>query len=500
MMRFLIPLLILGAVLSGCTDDPVAPDSSITFLRGDIEARGQDELEQLRGLERVEGSLHVWGAYDLSPLEHLVEVTETFELFGLSATNLNALDAFMVGRDVMIVDCPYLSTLSPALSWDLRDLTIRACNGLVEVSAAIDARDVEISFCRSLRSIDGIEAEDMDLIGLPSLERISESVKMRKLLVEDCGSPFDLGLLANCSEKMWRCYLRDLDGVADMQGLPVFANMVELHLEGMPDLRDLTGLSGNESIGFLGVIECSDLVSLSGIEALPNLQTLHINYNHALESMAGLGLGLGGLNTIMVYGNSVLTDVSALAEQDLGTDISIQQNAMLMSLEALSGHQRLETLNLSGFQTLTDFSGLTDVPLLKKLEIDGFEDLESLSGLESIVELDDLELESLPSLEQIDLPLRFTSLANLRISDCDQLGSCDGLDHVTWVASLYIDHNDGLMTLSGLDALVVVSRLSINLNPLLSQCEIDVFADQFELASYDWWGNGPCVPPAAKGR
>lgn len=168
----------------------------------------------------------------------------------------------------------------------------------------------------------------------------------------------------------------DHDSAVTSLGLTHLTQLSLLILESLPKLASMAGISASLQNTGMGTIIISgtaleDLSGLEGIESVPNM---YLSVNQKLKSLQGLHNLRYSDYGLSIYGNAVLTDITALSgltRIDNGT-LEVQYNHQLTSLEGLGNITTIgRGLWIVGNSQLANLSDLNDELIIRNQEDDG---------------------------------------------------------------------------------------------------------------------------------
>ena len=298
--------------------------------------------------------------------------------------------------------------------------------------------------------------------------------------------------------------LTSIDGnliIGEWQVMFILGNRLLTNLQGLNNLsyvggslgisfnQSLTDLSGLENIislpQGLSITGNQSLKSLVGLDNLEEVQSVWIGGNDSLATLNGLGslqachenLNIGFSNEYGIYGNPMLTNLSALSElTSVGNTIWVSHNNSLESLYGLHHVDSLYSLYIADNDSLLSLDGLDNLSIVGDAYGSGLvtilrnNSLGSLSGLDNVSIMPNLQISGNNSLSSLSgLENLATITMNLAISNNDLLGDLDGLNNLGEIAwGLNISHNASLISLAGLDNLSSIgSGIWLSHNPLL---------------------------------
>jgi hypothetical protein len=302
----------------------------------DVRANRQAQIDELRGCEVIDGTLHIARLpgtdeeMSLAALSSLRRVRDSLELEGLpSLAGLEALE--QVGNLKLV-------------SVEDTDLTVFGSLERVvwDPPGSDDGGVITISGCQDLHSLAG-------------LERLTT---WNRLLV-----------LEN-------------PALETLSGLSGPARLVELKLRALPALRDLRGLEFARQVGSVELRQ-TGVESLSGI-SLESADTLRLIQNGALVSFDGLER-LASVDNLQVDDNASLLTVR-LPSLEQVQSISITRNGVLQSVpgyRAIAGRSLGYRLSEADFDIATPNGDLYEVggnPQVTEIVLpSGYSDVQQVS-------------------------------------------------------------------------------------------------------------------------
>ena len=211
---------------------------------------------------------------------------------------------------------------------------------------------VDISSCRSLKSLEGLSA--------PSGLRIGEW-----RLAGDSG----LGQISGCTS---------LTSVSALVGLD--EGVEDLTFWGCSALKDLSTLPSLPQIKHLQVSEAGGFQSLAGVENLPGLTSVSLRRTSVtdLDPLAAVP----SLERVLVAWCLELVDASGLGELPALRLVSLEDCSSLVRLPETWSVQSLDGLNLAGCSSLGSITCLEHLTDLPAIGIQG-SGITSLGGLAS---------------------------------------------------------------------------------------------------------------------
>ena len=244
------------------------------------------------------------------------------------------------------------------------------------------------------------------------------------------------------------------------------------------DITNLSGLNILTAIwGNLSVFDNEALISLTGLEGLSSIEgNITIHRNLALTNLIGLGnltsisgdLIIGGLNSMMFYGNPSLSNLTGLDSLTfIGGNVTISDNDTLTNLTGLDS-----LTFIGGDVTIADNDALSSLDGLESLtsvgggfQIGGYNFLndescgnDALTSLEGLVNLTSVggyldisansSLTSLAGLGNLDSIGGFFQIAHSALTSMAELVNLNSIG-----GDLWIDYNEALISFMGLEGL-----------------------------------------------
>jgi hypothetical protein len=231
---------------------------------------------------------------------------------------------------------------------------------------SLDGR-ASIALNPALRAVRLVRLEEAGTLTLSSDDELEELsapalVEIETLMVSGCPalSALDLRALARIETTL----LLSGAPLEELGGLRSLAFVRLLSLRNLDRIRDLSGMAALEQMNTLIVEDNAALESLAGAERITQLSgRLELSGNPALASLAGLGqLTQVGLD-VRLTSNAALTDIDLTDLLSIGGDLEI------------SSHEALTTL--AGLAALTSLGGepsVLDNPQLPEAERQAFLD------------------------------------------------------------------------------------------------------------------------------
>lgn len=283
----------------------------------------------------------------------------------------------------------------------------------------------------------------------------------------------------------------DLGGneVVDLTPLKGCKKLEVLNLEDQYSLEKSQYLSDISPLGDLVnlkklMLKNNKIQDLAPISKLTNLEELDLYGNRGIESIAGFEK-LTKLKKLLLNRTTGITDISPLSECKNLEELSIQYNKV-SSIEALRGHDKLLSLDISGNRNINDLSPLVDSLKLTRLlantnKISSLEPIKNmvnlielhisdnqisdLSPLEKLSALEDLDIANNPDITSIEVFKKLTNISELKmhnamkVKDFSPISSLKNLDDLTITRS-------GLKDISFLEGLNNITEMSLQSNEI----------------------------------
>lgn len=207
--------------------------------------------------------------------------------------------------------------------------------------------------------------------------------------------------------------LERLRGVTTLAG--------SLHLLGA-ELTDLQALAKLETLEGSLLITNTGLKTLAGLGALRHVHgPIIIQSNTKLTSLQGLE-ALRTMATLRLENNPTLTSLAALSGlKDTGFSIAIERNDALPDLQGLSKVRALPgTLSIQHNASLENLGALSRLTSVGALHVEGNLKLQDLSGLSSLTRVRDrLLVRDVPACDLKNLSSRLTQKPDERLTQLD---------------------------------------------------------------------------------
>jgi Low-density lipoprotein receptor domain class A len=259
------------------------------------------------------------------------------------------------------------------------------------------------------------------------------------------------------------------------------------YIDGTDSAGDIAALAGVTCIDGVLDIRGSTLTDLSGLESLTTVSELHIGPapalsfaaagNPALVSLHGLE-HLKGVQAVLIEGNPLLTDLSALSGLTFVTGkLEVVNNDALTSLEGLHGIGRAGEVKVSGNAALTSLSGLRGLTAVDGFTLSQNALLKNFEGMGALMYFGANGLYVGDNASLVDfsgLKIGYIG-ADFNVTSNAALTSLKGLETVTLLAwTVSIRDNPLLASIRELSAVTEVrGEVTVSGNPLLPTCQVN---------------------------
>jgi hypothetical protein len=307
------------------------------------------ELVDLHSLESIGGDLWLtlYDGTSTLDLRSLEEVGGTLHLDTWPTDRLEALS----------IDLSSLTAPSGGLKLDLPGLdNVDFLSGLVSLGgdlyfmlpAVTDLSPLsQLESVGGLLWLDDLNHEITDFSGLSSL-RSAGSIS-----IVNSTSPTTLSGFEQLSEVTGDLYLSGMNRVTDLSGLSGLQRVGgSLDIWDMRGIRSLEGLGSLTEVGVLSLYRDSKLVNLVGMGPITHTISVQVDNCSKIETLAGLE-SLTSLDAhLVLHGNDVLTDLSAIdGIQSIGSDVQITSNWALEDAEVERWLAEVGVENIGGTVT-----------------------------------------------------------------------------------------------------------------------------------------------------
>ncbi|NTX11476.1 hypothetical protein HUA76_11815 [Myxococcus sp. CA056] len=347
--------------------------SENTFT-GDYYLRDAVDLEVLRSLSRIQGSLNIQDtALAELVLPSLSAVEGPLYVGGNTALTRLEMDGLrFVGGDVAVYSNPELETLTlggsteQGILWVERDLSVQQ-----------NPRLASLDGLKNVRPRGSLSLFDNDSLTLPASWNLTEL-------------PGSLDVIGNA--KLTRLPFRVLKQVGGSIAINENPALTALELTQLETVGNTLTLRQNGS-----------LTDLSGLPVLRTIQEgLYVTDNDALVSTSGLG-ELHSVSWLSLADNDALTACDFPRLAAIHGRFDLTRNKALTHLGTFPALSSLPRLALSENDVLNDVSGLGNLRSMEELEVTGNPALKHLDGLSHLKSLTKLKVDSNPALERLGL-------------------------------------------------------------------------------------------------
>jgi len=152
---------------------------------------------------------------------------------------------------------------------ELKRLQFDMCPGLVHLPAVLSLTSLDVTNCRNLESVRGLE----------------QCFKLRRLILGECGPGTTLTGIGKNVEVL---DLSDNYFLQDTAALSVCEKLKVLDLQGCTSLTDLDGLRGCRRLTKLDLADCVSLETLCGLAHCAKLQTVNLRGCSRLQFVTAL--------------------------------------------------------------------------------------------------------------------------------------------------------------------------------------------------------------------
>ena len=158
------------------------------------------------------------------------------------------------------------------------------------------------------------------------------------------------------------------------------------------------------------------------------------------------------------YLDYALISMIAYAPEDCVSAVTLRQSIIrltmvLSSTKPLAELTNLESLNLSGCNSLQNVDGLANCTKLTSLNLSGCNSLQNVDGLANLTNLTSLDLEFCASLRNVDGLAKLSNLTELRLYISKSLQNVDGLANLTKLTSLDLRECGSLLVSPAIDTM-----------------------------------------------
>ena len=348
---------------------------------------------------------------DLSALDEITGIADSFTINNTSITNLNGLDNLVSVGSLIIENNEALQMVTGLENLSIiNNFTVRYNSNLISINGLSNLSRIDNDF--TLTNGSGLT----NIAGFNGLTEVGGNITIGGIGVGDLSA---FNQLANVHGNF---------------------SITSLNVDDLPDLNVLHTIGGVLLIKHHGNLE-----SISGFSSLAQVGGLDIDNNDLLQSISGLSalvnvngdFILGHYSTLSNFnkGNDLLNDVSGFNSlQTVVGDFSLRGNKVLQ--------------NLIGFEQLATVQGDFEIDNNQSLEnLDGLEGLESIGGTFTIRDNNNLlEVDALLSLKNVN--------GGVKIFSTDALYSLSGLNELVTVGGDFVIGSVSSISGNGNDALI----------------------------------------------
>ncbi len=207
--------------------------------------------------------------------------------------------------------------------------------------------------------------------------------------------------------------------------------------------------------------------SQSRLSAFPNLTSLRLcgGKNHRLSLKAFVELGLTNLSSLDLWGWDSLTDLSPLIAITNLAHLRLWGGASLRSVAPLAKLANLTSLELSDCD-LADLRPLAGLTKLSSLNLNGCLKVVDLRPLAELTNLLSLDLSGCAKVADLRPLAGLTKLISLNLLGCDNVADLEPLEKLTQLERLNLCDCKSLMDIGPLAGLINLSSLD------LSRCDL----------------------------
>ena len=481
--------------------DPVPPGGR-REIYGDLGINTQLEADNLVGIRKVVGNLHISGQEitHLTGLQDLREVTGTLTVHGCpELEHLDSLSELETIGELRIVSCNRIKDLDELRNvHGAKGLEITNCDSLAILPSGDFVRHLES--CR-LNRLPGLQAiaslADMGELTVLNLDNLPESLDYTPLgrltsLTELTLRGLPLTELPDISRNTFldRVTLHDLPQLTTFAGLDLpYVRMIYIYDCPLP--TSLAGIGPCPELESLGVSECDGLMRLDTGSTVGEMSFVSIRECDGLRDLTGFG---ADWFVLRVSSCDSFAGLAGLTAGSALTGLELSSLPELASLAGFPAGHELRNLEVSFCKQFAAVGEVTIAPdgVLRLIFLAALTDLGGLVIPES---LDILELYG------VDIP-DLAELAPLQLADRCLIGSTPltslaGLENLRTVESvLSILGNHNLANISALQGVVSAGSQGVQFadNPLLDTCAVEEMVAGWAVSGEVLIsGNGPCA-------
>ncbi|KAM7522836.1 hypothetical protein LguiA_012738 [Lonicera macranthoides] len=305
------------------------------------------------------GSLSVHAYFNLEEFDPSIRNLTNLRVLDLSlCESLGALDcsSFSALENLNLSRCRKLRRLDGLEQLkSLRYLNLSDCRELeilLDLSNFKKLKKLGIAMCMKLTGMQGLDSlESFDVlnmsccISVKRLRGLSNLRMLKELLLDDCRN------------------LRELDEVGVLESLELLDMSDCISIERLPDLSKLTKLKKLDLCG------CEMLREVKGLSVLKSLEYLNLDCK-SMEEFPDLS-NLKKLVDLSICGWHDLTEIRGLEELKSLVWLSIISCSSIEQLSDLSNHKNLKYIDVLNCEKLTGIRGIEEVKSLENIDIWG---------------------------------------------------------------------------------------------------------------------------------
>ena len=422
-----------------------------------LESLGWTDLSPLRTFTKLE-NLRLKRFYVLESLEALGTCPHLRKLSLRSCGSLSSLQS--------LSGCKKLRRLSISRAPMLTSLDgLEGCKQLVSLSLSLSAlEDAQaLQTLRKLRWVQLLDASELEALGfsgarylfslnvsycksLRSIDGLAAGLELRYLSIRKCPSLRQLGGIKGCKNLI----SLSLEECAHLPGLPTLirhaSELKSLSMEGFTERDGLEVITDHPRLESLSIDDASVFTQSDVWPRCAALQELRLS-----------GWGAKDIRRILDACPQV-------------TSLTLSECSELETLECLGEGRALERLTLERCQSLKNLRQLQHLTNLRKLVISGCDEVTSLGFLLSCPQIEELNYSGKTAPE----PAIFADCAWLKRLALHEIsiGRIDELPALTHLKSLRIHRFDSLQSLKGLNvAFPILEKLQLDWCDALTSLE-----------------------------
>ncbi|MCC2615191.1 leucine-rich repeat domain-containing protein [Aestuariibacter halophilus] len=402
---------------------PLAPFSVYTSLEtlrfSHVYLDSTTDLKALTQLKTLQLSNMRGGLVDLSILSSMPQLA-SLDVSSTKVVDLTVLTQLSALKELDISNTD-VSNLDPVYQLSgLTKLTMSHLNAEIDfdkLGTLTELTDLDLS-SRSLSSTAGMSS-------LTGLERLNLS-----------GTNLStLGFVETMSALTW-LDISNNGRISDLSAVSKLTALNGLDISGLSNLSDLTPL---QTLTQLETLYASDLytsyynpIDVSALSALTSLKFLDLHDNQLVNVDSLSSLAQLETLDLSTTGLSNLFDMSGMTAL---TTLSLRRNSLIVDLSPLADATSLTSLDIIELSNLTSLDGLETLTALTTLYAGYTDQLSDISALGQISGLTVLDLSRAKVADQLDIitahtGLRRLSLSNTGLTDVSPLHSLTELQHL----------------------------------------------------------------------